>query len=371
MKFKKIIIFLLVLFLILTICFATNAEETLENSSSIENLESGLTSRNIEIDYSSIANNFNNSTYVAKLKELGINVKAVQKDNNIILTYNNSDTVTFSFDSDSNLLSTIYTLEDKENKDILSAILVDTVSSIQGNEVGDQLPFYFDDAFCYSYYQTNGISKDYISSDLGASVNCIIKINTKMDVPLDISSIDESTFTAATDADNLYSKKEYFIRKNGLVFYKKYSDDGKLEIYIGQAKGFNEHAYKSVLNYLTLLYDNMNFNSPKVLLYMKQNYTGFDNGNAEFDGVKIDTEITELPINNQYTVLVGNNMKYAKLTIDEDLLKDCAAKVSLTTAENSSVNSLSNSFRFRFFLVLLVIFAVLIIFWIIYKIKNK
>ena len=368
MKFKKIIIFFIILFCFLSIFVSTNAESAIVDSSSTNLPENSITSRNVEINYSSIANNFNNSIYTSKLKELGITVKAVQKDNTITLTYNNSDTVTFTFEPESNLLSTVYPLSDNHSKDILTAILVDTVSTMQGNEVGDQLPFYFDDGFCYSYYLTNGISKDYISSDLGASISCQIKIDTKMDVPSDISPIDESTFTLNTD--NLYSKNEYFIRKNGLILYKKYSDDGKMEIYIGQAKGFDEHSYQSVLNFLSLIYDHINFNTPKLLLYMKQNYSNLNNGNSEFGGVKIDTDITEFPIATEETVLVGNNMKYAKFTIDENVLKDCAAKVSLTNQENSS-NSSNHSYKIHFLIILLVIFTILSVSWIFYKIRSK
>ena len=369
MKLKIIIVFSLVLYLLFSAFTKINAQEMSQYYSTQEEI-SNINSRAVEIDYSLIADNYNNSIYVSKLKELGINVKAVQNGTTIILTYNDNDndtdndTITFFFDSETNLLNTVYPLSNKKSNDILAAILVDTVSSMQGNEVGDQLPFYFNDGFCYSYYNTDGISKEYISSDSGASICCQIKTDLKMDVPSDISPINELTFT--TDIDNLYSKNEYFTRENGLIFYKKYNEDGNLEIYIGQTRGFNENAYKSVLNFLSLLYEYKNFNSPKVLLYMKQNYTGLDKGNYEFDGVKIDTDIAEFPITTRDTILVGNSMKYAKFTIDENLLKDCSAKVSLVAQTN---NSLNNSYKIKIAIILISILAILIIIKIIHKRK--
>ena len=368
MEFKKIIIFLLILFLLLTLCLKVNAEETSIYNSTPEEVANDVKSRAVEIDFSAIADNYNNSIYTKNLKELGINIKATQSGNNVLLTYNDSDTVTFTLNPDTNVLTAIYPLADKEKKDILAAIMVDTVSSMQGNEVGDQLPFYFNDGFCYSYVQTNGIAKEYISSEEGvACVSCEIKLNLRMSIPSDNSPILESTFLI--DANNIYSKNEYFSRENGLIFYKTFSDDNKLTLYIGQTKGFDKYAYDSVLNFLSLIYNHMNFNTPKVLLYMRQNYSGFENGNAEFDGVIIDTGITDFPINNQETILVGNKMKYAKLTIDVDLLKERAAEVSLVSTSNS--NPPKNTGRTKVAAGLVILLIALVVIKIIYDKKNK
>lgn len=48
-------------------------------------------------------------------------------------------------------------------------------------------------------------------------------------------------------------------------------------------------------------------------------------------GIKIETDIAELPVVNQDTILVGNNMKYAKITIDKKLFEKKANEIILTT----------------------------------------
>ena len=176
MKIKKI--FFLVLLFLLILITKSNANEEIVN-----------------IELNKIADNYNNYPYVLALKDLGIKVKATQSGNEYTLTYNDIDSVIFSYSPTENMLYTTYAFSNRKNCDILCGIFVDCISNMQGNEVGSQLPFYFGDSFCKSFYRDDGISKEYISSPNGGiDVECKINPYKKLAIPQDKYEIDKSVF---------------------------------------------------------------------------------------------------------------------------------------------------------------------------------
>lgn len=91
-----------------------------------------------------------------------------------------------------------------------------------------------------------------------------------------------------------------------------------MELYIGQGNELvDEQAYESILTALDILFDN-----PQVSSYFKKNYSSFSLGNFDFDGVSVSLDVTELPIFNVDTALVPTNMKYAKFSINRDVVKE-------------------------------------------------
>ena len=54
-------------------------------------------------------------------------------------------------------------------------------------------------------------------------------------------------------------------------------------------------------------------------------------------GIKIETDIPELPVVNQDTILVGNDMKYAKITVNKKLFEKKANEIKLNN--NNSFKS--------------------------------
>lgn len=297
MNFKKIIF--LMLFFIFAFAVSVNAD-----------------SEEVDFNFNSVAKNFNTNKYVADLAALGIDISATQSENQIILTYNNADTLVYSFDESKKILSAEYS-NLNNNSNILNAIFIDTISNMQGNTVGELIPFALGDSFCYSTLTSDGIFKEYISNSSGTALFSSFKINPfkRLSVPSTSAPIQENSFLL--EYENFYSEEDCVVKQENLIFYKTFSEDGNMELYIGQGNELvDEQAYESILTALNILLDN-----PQVSSYFKKNYPSFSTGNFEFDGVSVSLDVTELPVSNIDTVLVPSNMEYAKFSINRDVVK--------------------------------------------------
>lgn len=348
MKIKKIL-FLTVLFLLLFIS------------------QSFATAEIIEFDISKIIDSYNNYPYVLALKNIGINVKAVQSGNDFILTYNDTDTVTFTYNEDETMFHTRYPFNNRTNSDILSSIFVDCISNLQGNEIGALLPFYPGDTFGRTFYKNDGISREYLSTQSGGIVvDCKLNPFMKLAIPKDQYVIDEPVFISSKL--NFYNSNSCIAKKDGLICYKSVIDDNTYELYIGKPDSLDDSAYYSVVTAVSLLAKHDGIDKQKTTEYLKKNYSGFENGDYEFDGIKIETDITELPIENQDTILVGNNMKYAKITVNKNLLEAKADEIQIKTpTTNDTVKSKSsdNKVVVGIIVIYIVIIAVigLVVIW--------
>lgn len=284
----------------------------------------------VEFDISKVVDSYNNYPYVLALKNIGINVKATQSGNDFVLTYNDTDTVTFTYIEDETMFHAKYPFNNRTNSDILSGIFVDCISNLQGNEVGAELPFYPGDAFSRTFYRNDGISREYLSTESGGIVvDCKLNPFMKLGIPKDQYAIDEAVFISSKL--NFYNSNSCIAKKDGLICYKSVIDDKTYELYIGKPDSLDNLAYSSVVTAISLLAKHDGIDKQKTTEYLKKNYSGFENGDYEFDGVKIETDIAKLPIENQDTILVGNNMKYAKITVNKNLLEEKADKIQIKT----------------------------------------
>ena len=354
MKFKKIIFLtLMFIFFFFFFCYE-DSEKT-------------------DFDITKIIDSYNNSPYISALSELGITVHAKQNDNLFILTYNDNDSITYTYDESEGVLSTSYPFTDNANYDILNAIFVDTISNIQGNVYGTQLPYCFNDFFCYSLLKDSGIAKNYISDESG-SLLVDFKINPFITLPTPKDNSPIQDFTFLLEAQTFYYDENCLVKDNGLIFYKTFTDDGIMELYIGQLGELDSYAYESILNAVSILANSSGADSKKVITYFKQNYEGFQNGDTEFDGVTIDTSITELPIKNVDTVLVGNDMKYAKFSIDRDVVKEKSADIVISqpsTEDSVSIGTKAVSAVMIVYIVLIAFVVISLGIIIVKKFKNK
>lgn len=326
MKYKKIIIFCLVFFsLLFTVSFAYDEDD-----------------KTAEIDVSTIAENFNKSSYVSKLSSIGINVSAVQTANSIILRYNGSDVVTYNYDESQNLLVTYYPCSMRDTADIVNAILVDTISTMQGNEEGRQIPFALDDTFCFSSVRDLGIEKTYIS-DKDGSLKIKFQINPFITLSINDTSSAIADTSYLTEYDTFYTTDDCIVKSEDLIFYKTYNDNGLLEIYIGQADELDDFSYESLLNAVSIIFGDGTSYSDKAIAYFTKNYNGFSSGNTEFNGVSIDTSIEVLPVNNVDTIMISPNMKYVKVTIDEKKVKEELSNVIIEDDSNTNSSKSSNN----------------------------
>lgn len=341
MKFRKIIFFMFILLFIFCIkCDATT----------------------VDFDISKIAENFNNNIYVSKLSEIGETVSAKQSGSEITLTYGN-DNIVFSFNN-SKILSGTYPFSDKTIRkrcDILTAILIDTISTMQGHESGSLIAFALDDSFCYTTLSDQGIAKNYLT-DENSNMVVDFEINPFWELPIlkSDSEIKEDDFLLQSKA--LHSDSDCFLKKEDLIFYKTFSEDGNMDLYIGQSNELDDLSYDSVLTALNIL-----FNDSRVNTYFKKNYNNISIGNFEFNGVKVDTNILDFPISNIDTVLLPSNMKYAKFTINRDIVKKELSNIKI---DDSDEKNSSNSDNIVLTIVMVIIMLILLISLVIFVIKN-
>ena len=116
-----------------------------------------------------------------------------------------------------------------------------------------------------------------------------------------------------------------------------------LELYIGQPTELTNLSYDSILTALSIIFSNGSELSSTVMTYFRQNYSDFSLGNADFTGVSIDTSVTSLPIQNGDTILVSPNMKYAKLTIDENKVNEELGNVVVDNPKTGDSTKISKN----------------------------
>lgn len=316
----------------------------------------------VSIDISAISENFNNSKYVTALKDLGISISATQKaDNSIVLDYDDS-TITYSYDSTNNLYSVSYPITDEayEKYNILSAIFIDSISTMQGNPEGSQIALGLDDSFCYSFLKDDGVSKNYFAENGTTVANYQINPSIKMPVLSTSSSIADNIFLL--EYETFYPDEDCLVKSGNLIFYKTFSENGDMELYIGDTNELNNYAYNSILTAISLLFDDA-----RASYYLKENYTDFSIGNTEFDGISVSLDETSLPVSNIYTILLPDNMKYAKFTINRDIVKSKLDSVQIPSSPQvGDTTNTNNSF-----IIILAIAIVLIIILIFIKKRKK
>lgn len=321
MKIKKIL-FLIIIFLTVSVPIS-NAD-----------------TEEVNLDFSKIADRFNKSYYTLALSDIGISLNATKVDNSFILTYNNSETVTYTYDSSTQIFSTTYSIKDDTKKDILSAIFADSISTLEGNEEGSFIFPMLNDTFCYTSIKSNGISKSYISND-GGTTNMTefqISASKKLSPSLGTTAISKSNLNKAYDT--FKSQENCIVKNDNSIILRTFDENGNTILYIGQHEKLLDTAYESVLNTISYIFSLNNDDeiTERVVSYFKQNYSGFSNGNANFNGVSINVDINYLPVNTVDSILVSRNMKYAKITINTDTIIENSKNIAATASINDSVN---------------------------------
>ena len=294
----------------------------------------------VNLDLSKIVDKFNKCYYTSALSNIGITVKATKADNSFVLTYNNSKSITYNYDKSAGILSTTYPITNNTEENILSALFIDTISTIEGNEEGSFIFPALNDTFCYTSIKSNGVAKNYISSDGGSTVMTEFQISTsqRLSPSLDSSVLSKSDFN--NYLETFISDKNCIIKNSNLIFLKSTDDSGNIILYIGQPTELLDNAYESILNAISYLVsmDKDDETASNVVSYFRQNYAGFSAGNADFDGVSINTDIDSLPDTTLDTILVSRNMKYAKFTINVDTVISKSQNISPSPSINDSTN---------------------------------
>lgn len=294
----------------------------------------------VNLDVSKIADKFNKCYYTSALSNIGISIKATKVDDSFVLTYNNSESITYTYNKSAGIFSTTYPITNDTEKDILSAIFVDTISTLEGNEEGSFIFPMLNDTFCYTSIKGNGIAKNYISNDGGTTTLTKFDVSSKIKLSssLGTSTLSQSDFTKVSSTFN--SNENCIVKNDNLILLKSTNESGNIVLYIGQPTQFSDNAYESILNAVSYIFSSSNNDdiASKVVSYFRQNYSGFSAGNAEFNGVSVNVDIDSLPINTVDSILVSRNMKYAKLTINADAVISNLQNISNSPSTNDSTS---------------------------------
>lgn len=319
MKLKKILFLIVIFFAVLVPISNADTDE-------------------VNLDFSKIADRFNKCYYTSALSSIGVSVKATKVDDSFVLTYNNSESITYSYNKSSGTFSTTYPITNDTEKDILSALFVDAISTLEGNEEGSFIFPMLNDTFCYSTIKSNGVAKNYISNDGGTTTLTEFQVSstTKLSPMIGTSTLSQSNFNKVS----FDSQEDCIVKNDNLILLKSIDQSGNIVLYIGQPTEFYDNSYESVLNAVSYLFS-LSYNedtASKVVSYFRQNYSGFSVGNAEFEGVSVNVDIDSLPTATIDSILVSRNMKYAKFTINADSVVQNSQSVSNSPSTDDAVS---------------------------------
>ncbi len=158
-----------------------------------------------------------------------------------------------------------------------------------------------------------------------------------------------------------------FIRYKNILLYKHILEDGKIVLYVGTPSNLSNYSYDSILSACNVLFDDI-----RASYYIKQNYNSFDNGNIDFDGVFVETNITKLPVSDINTVLLPSNMVFAKITIDKSVVVSKLDTIEVPKSPSiGDETENSNISHFKFFIVFIILFIIIIAFIFLCKIHSK
>ncbi len=337
------------------------------NLVAVTNIDStSFQDRIVSIDLSSISNNINNGKYVLSLKNSGISIIASENDDNCVSLNYAGVTLDYRYNSDTSIYTASFPIDDEEiyyKSNILNAIFIDCISTMQGNVEGSQICFAFDDSFDYFTLNNDGISKSYYIENDHTRVSYDINPFFKMSIPLENESITKSVIS-----DNLQmfssNTENCIIKHKNILLYKTVSDTGNYVIYVGNPNTLSNFSYSSLLTAFDTL-----FNDKRISYYLKQNYSSFDNGNLKIDGISIETGLTELPISNIDTILMPSNMVYAKITVNKKDIAPVLETIQLPdSAKIGDATHNSNTSTLKSFIIIVI--GIILFFGIIFGIKK-
>ncbi len=177
MKSKKIFILSFLFIFIFSV---------ISHSSTIKDDDSIYNDRKVQIDLSSISNKFNNNKYVLGLKKINVLLYASNKDDNSILLKYDDISLTYTYNPETMTYKTTFPTDDGnlEKFNLLNAVFIDCISTMQGNPQGSQIIFAFDDSFDYFTLHDDGIYKSHYEENNHYIVSFEINPFYKMSIPL-------------------------------------------------------------------------------------------------------------------------------------------------------------------------------------------
>ena len=272
-------------------------------------------------DMTNVVRDFNEYEYVKKLNAEGNKIYAVERTNRYTLRYNNLE-LTYTYDEAKHLLHTEIELGTGSTDDLLllNALFIDSISTMQGKEPGLFLCYALDDYFFYTLADQSGVGLELLKNSDGKTVyDFKIDPFVRFIPPISNNPIPRTTFTQ--EYDTLYEDTNTFIYYNDLVVLKYFDDTGKLVIYVGESKSNSERSKKSVETLIELIV------STKSSVYFDKNVADLSN-NYDSEALKVEANLDSLPFTETRALVMPHEMKYAKITIDRNLLKKVSEEMS-------------------------------------------
>lgn len=334
MRVKKIL--LLLIFFLIIFSIHVNADET------------------IDFNMENIVSTFNNHSYVKRLNGKGFKIYAIERTNRYTVRIRNTE-LTYVYDDVAHSLHAQIPTSTSETDylELVNALFIDTLSSMQGNNEGDLICTVLCD-----YYSSTSITNDGIEETEQTMYNGDLckdyKINpfVKFTVPNLNSPIPRDLFAA--NYSNLIDDTNTFIYYENLVCLKYIDDDGKVVIYLGEPKENSNTSKESIKTLLFLLYNE------KVATYFDKNINDL-NQETSVDGLNIQAHMDSLPFVESRTLILPNDMAYVKVVIDEEVVKQKAKEMpDEPTKEPRSISGSSVPLTSAIVVIALVIIIFLI-----------
>ncbi len=333
---KKIFIFFLFFIIILsTKSFAVEAQ-------------------NVDINLDNLVNEFNNHEYVKKLNASGYKVYITSRPNRYTVKCNNQE-LTYIYDDVNTTLRCQIELKNEHKDDLYLAngLLIDTISSMQGNVPGSLINASLSDYYFYTLLSTDGIEEQLTKGDDG-NTYAEFRINPfiKLSVPKFNSSISKEVYSQSSE--ELYDDTNAFFYFENLVALKYNDETGKTIIYLGEPNTNSNVSKESISNLISLIV------SSKVAEYFDRNIDSL-NEDKSIDGITIEANQDSLPFIETRVLVYPQNMKYVKVSIDTEIAKQKAEEMPKNDSAQSGDTVAISSRSFPLTAALIVIFLVIFI----------
>ena len=296
MKIKKIVLlFLAFLLLLCTKSFA--AEEY------------------VSVNLNDIVSQFNNNEFVTKLSSPSKRIYAVERTNRYTLRMGNNLELTYVYEEDDLMLHTEIDVSSPNKEDLLllNALMVDTIAKMQGDTSSKVVSAALSETYFSTDAEFDGVEQYFLSKDDGSKVIvCNICPYIKITLPDYNSGIPKNEFSSKYDT--IYDDANTFIYYEDMVALKYTDDNGKTVVYVGEADQNTNRSKESVKNLLELL------STEKAISYFDKSVNDLNN-NFKIEGIELETNIDSLPLTETRVLLLPNNMKYVKFTLDLETMK--------------------------------------------------
>ena len=259
-----------------------------------------------------IVNKFNGKGDMLAFSQYGISINASTNNKNKIvikLTGGSLKELELEYKVKDNIISATFSTNKNTSffTDLATIYLIDTICEINGYEKDEVLPSITDALIANYTLEDEGLIFRHNSG----------LIEFQMDITKKIPLIDFSKVYLELD-DVEYGRTDMlngsFTTQRGNIMATIETKDGVSEITIGEKDEITEISYQSLLTIIQVLFDDK-----KAVEYIKNNYSGIEEGDKKFGGVKIELDYSIT--NNELRAYDIAGLKITHVTINHKTFK--------------------------------------------------